>query len=106
MLTDGEEDGEPGGNAIIIGTIGDSDATEETDDPQDGTIAQQGRMPEGSEAQEESDIATISQIPEDIPDPQGDDIVAKQLREAAMAESDAALQAKLWEEYRRYKSGI
>jgi hypothetical protein len=44
-------------------------------------------------------------VPENIPDGQDDDIVAQQLREAAMSESDPELQAKLWEEYARYKSG-
>ena len=44
-------------------------------------------------------------MPENIPDGQDDDIVAQQLREAAMSESDPELQAKLWEEYARYKSG-
>jgi hypothetical protein len=42
----------------------------------------------------------------DIPDAQGDDIVAQQLREAAMSEPDPELQAKLWEEYKRYKEGL
>lgn len=45
-------------------------------------------------------------IPEDIPSPQGDDIVAQQLREAAISESDPDLKEKLWDEYRRYKSGL
>ena len=34
-----------------------------------------------------------------------DDIVARQLREAAEAETDPALKEKLWEEYRKYKQG-
>lgn len=34
-----------------------------------------------------------------------DDIVARQLREAAEKESDKELQKKLWQEYRKYKSG-
>ena len=46
-----------------------------------------------------------STLPEDIPDGQDDDIVARQLREAALAETNKDLQAKLWEEYRRYKTG-
>ena len=46
-----------------------------------------------------------SVIPDDIPDGQDDDIVAQQLREAALAETNKDLQAKLWEEYRRYKTG-
>ncbi len=41
--------------------------------------------------------------PEDIPDARDDDIIARQLREAAMAESDPELRKALWEEYRRYK---
>lgn len=42
-------------------------------------------------------------VPEDIPDAKDDDIIARQLREAAMQESDPELREKLWEEYRRYK---
>lgn len=42
-------------------------------------------------------------IPADIPDPQDDDIVAQQLREAAENEPDPELRERLWEEYRRYK---
>lgn len=42
-------------------------------------------------------------IPPDIPDGRDDDIVARQLREAAMKEQDPALKEKLWEEYRKYK---
>ncbi len=34
-----------------------------------------------------------------------DDIVARQLREAAEKETDPALQEKLWQEYRKYKQG-
>ena len=42
-------------------------------------------------------------IPADVGDGSDDDIVARQLREAAMAETDPDLRNKLWEEYRRYK---
>lgn len=35
-----------------------------------------------------------------------DDIVARQLREAAEKETDPELKEKLWEEYRRYKKGV
>jgi len=44
-------------------------------------------------------------IPEDIPDGSDDDVVARQLREAAEKETDPELREKLWEEYRRYKAG-
>jgi len=44
-------------------------------------------------------------VPPDIPDGQDDDVVARQLREAAMAETDPELQKRLWDEYRKYKRG-
>lgn len=43
--------------------------------------------------------------PADIPDGRDDDVVARQLREAAMAETDPELREKLWQEYRNYKKG-
>jgi hypothetical protein len=42
--------------------------------------------------------------PPDIPDGKDDDIVARQLREAAESEQDPELREKLWEEYRKYKN--
>ena len=38
-----------------------------------------------------------------VPDAKDDDIIARQLREAAMAEQDPILREKLWAEYERYK---
>ncbi len=42
-------------------------------------------------------------VPADIPDGSDDDIVARQLREAAMKETDPELRERLWDEYRKYK---
>ena len=41
--------------------------------------------------------------PADIPSGNDDDVVARQLREAAMREPDPAVREKLWSEYRKYK---
>ena len=41
--------------------------------------------------------------PADIPSGNDDDVVARQLREAAMREADPAVREKLWAEYRKYK---
>lgn len=41
-------------------------------------------------------------VPEDIPAGSNDDVVARQLREAAMREPDPELREKLWDEYRAY----
>jgi hypothetical protein len=48
-------------------------------------------------------VAGAGHIPDDLPDATDDDIIARQLREAAMQETDPELKAKLWEEYQRYK---
>ena len=58
----------------------------------------EGSNPISGEVEEQVDEG------EDIPSPQGDDIVARQIREAAENEKDPALRKKLWEEYRRYKN--
>ncbi len=47
--------------------------------------------------------AAVFPPPEDIPSGDDDDVVARQLREAAMRESDPQLREKLWDEYRKYK---
>lgn len=46
-----------------------------------------------------------SAVPPDVGDGKDDDVVARQLREAAMKEKDPAIREKLWEEYRQYKKG-
>jgi len=45
----------------------------------------------------------IYKAPEDIPEGTDDDVVARQLREAAMREPDPEVRKKLWDEYRKYK---
>jgi len=40
--------------------------------------------------------------PDDIPITVDDDIISRQLREAALAEEDPELRERLWEEYRKY----
>lgn len=40
--------------------------------------------------------------PQDIPSGRDDDVVARQIREAAMTEPDPELREALWDEYRRY----
>ncbi len=43
-----------------------------------------------------------ARLPDDIVENVGDDIIAKQLYEAALAEDDPELRERLWEEYRKY----
>ncbi len=60
----------------------------------------------GSNRAGEFKYANTGPIPTDIPDARDDDIVARQLREAATRETDPVLREKLWDEYRKYKKGI
>ncbi|MFZ1834317.1 MAG: hypothetical protein WAU27_15980, partial [Pseudomonadales bacterium] len=46
--------------------------------------------------------ASANTVPPDIRDGSDDDVVARQIREAAMKEKDPELRAKLWDEYRKY----
>ena len=57
--------------------------------------------PEGTPTQGEDS----SRVPADVGDGRDDDIVARQLREAAVKEEDPTIREKLWDEYRRYKRG-
>ena len=43
---------------------------------------------------------------DEVPDARDDDVVARQLREAALAETDPELREALWEELRAYKGSI
>lgn len=45
----------------------------------------------------------IHKPPADIPEGNDDDVVARQLREAAMREPDPDVRERLWNEYRKYK---
>lgn len=70
---------------------------------------------QGTEPRESGETATAApaamraspsgsgKIPDDIPSPDNDSVLAAQIRRAAMEETDPRLQAELWNEYRRYK---
>lgn len=64
-----------------------------------------GTMPAGTDSREgefDNQNAPTYPVPEDIPGGDDDDVVARQLREAAMNEPDPELREKLWDEYRKY----
>jgi len=59
----------------------------------------------GSQGGMGNEETILNDIPADISAAADDDVLARQLREAAMNETDPALREKLWEEYRRYIEG-
>lgn len=67
----------------------------------DGSQPAQGQASSSSGPQQAD--GDIIPIPDDIDDGQGDDIVLRQIRDAALKERDPVLREKLWDEYRRIK---
>jgi len=98
----GEESaGETSGTGDAVGGSGEELPTEPA------VASGSGGRPEGGEAREgdyQPAMAATYPPPPDIPDGSDDDVVARQLREAAMKEPDPELREKLWEEYRKYKN--
>jgi hypothetical protein len=64
-------------------------------------VANNGALPE-SPIGNMTDDQIRERTPEDIPVMVDDDIIARQLREAALSEEDPELRDRLWEEYRKY----
>lgn len=89
------------------GTFEEQEGTEETGEgemrSEEGTEAQEAKVESGeSESKGEDKGQTLTQKRPTY-DGHDDDIVARQLREAAEKETDPELKAKLWKEYEEYK---
>lgn len=95
--TEGFGGGSGGGGGVDLG--------EQSGDGSGGSVS----VVNDAMAPRESPVAGMSQeeirerTPEDVPMTADDDIIARQLREAALAEEDPELRERLWEEYRKYK---
>ncbi len=94
----GQGGGAEGGGAA--GGMGQQGA-DSMDGSADGGSGQQQGAGSGS-----GQRTTPAGTPRHIPDGSDDDVVARQLREAAEKETDPELKKKLWEEYRKYKEGV
>lgn len=69
----------------------------------DGGEGQAGEMGSGEAEGTEKEDARVANLPEDIPvDGSADDQVARQIREAAIAEQDPMIRDALWDEYRKH----
>jgi len=95
----GDEGGGLGGEPADAGTSAGAAGDAEAGGGQQAPGAAEGAGSAGSQQKGEA----APDIPDDIPaDGTGEDQVAKQLREAAMAEKDPAVREALWEQYRRH----
>jgi hypothetical protein len=98
---DGDGEGDGDGGADVDGG---SDASGSDAGAADGEQSSSGTGSRGAGAGGRGQRSG-SGTPPDIPDGSDDDVVARQLREAAEKETDPELKKKLWEEYRKYKKG-
>lgn len=108
----------PGGGGVDEPLFEEGDLTEESGQeaavppaPSGGTVAGEGDSQQGSQTRSGSSSGPVVEtaradggVPPDLIDGSDDDIVARQIREAAMKETDPVLKEKLWEEYRKYKN--
>jgi hypothetical protein len=90
------ESGQPGAPTADTGTGGSTDAGRVEGGTPVTAPVEGGPAGTGSES---------PPVPPDVGDGRDDDVVARQLREAAMKEKDPAIREKLWEEYREYRKG-
>jgi len=99
----GQGEGDRGAEGAQTGDGGESgDVTGSGDQP--ASAAAGGRPPTGAAGGRGTQTGASGR-PADIPDGSDDDLVARQMREAAEKETDPELKKKLWEEYRKYKRG-
>ena len=108
LFEEGSEGGMTEANAEL-----EKRAAEGSGEGSDGAEGSEGSQSEGGKTQgqdsggsagAEGSQGEALPIPEDIDDGQGDDIVERQIRDAAMKETDPVLRERLWDEYRRIKN--
>ena len=93
----GEEGGDAGGSSPPFGRPAPPART--PNDDRSGQASQPGQSGASSTGSDDKE----REIPDDLKDIDNDDIVAQQLKEAAIAETDPELKERLWQEYRKYK---
>jgi len=103
----GEGQDDSGQAAAQNGSGEQAEGGKSADSGRQGESGQKSRDSGETGESRSSGVSGATPTPSDVPPPDADDdIVARQLREAAENESDPELRKKLWEEYRRYKEGI
>jgi hypothetical protein len=83
------------------GTAGSGEKTA-SGEPGDGQIPPEAEPGSGPGVKKQGDMPEFERG--DAGDGSDDDVVARQLREAAEAETDPVLKAQLWKEYKKYKN--
>ncbi len=99
----GEEEGNGGdGGGLESGTGEGTVMASASNNSSGGGYLPSGVESNGREGEFSNQNQPTFPAPADIPNGDDDDVVARQLREAALHEPDAELREKLWNEYRKY----
>ena len=101
---DGSEDGSAYGTPLPARTGAGAEGT--ADDSSSGSGMSTAGGGSGRKGDFEHTASNSANVPADIPDGSNDDVVARQIREAAMKEKDPELREKLWDEYRKYTGSV
>ncbi len=101
---DGSEDGSAYGTPLPARTGAGAEGT--ADDSSSGSGMSTAGGGSGRKGDFEHTASNSANVPADIPDGSDDDVVARQIREAAMKEKDPELREKLWDEYRKYTGSV
>jgi hypothetical protein len=100
----GESAGSSGSAADESGTGSDGSQEGKRDSGAEGQATSPGNNEKGTAGRPSTKAK--SSAPAGFPDGKDDDVIARQIREAAEKETDPELKKKLWDEYRRYKGAI
>jgi len=90
-------------NSNTSSSTNDGEKSENSQESQGGDAGAQKTEQKSNRQEQEVGTGVGGGQENDIPDGRDDDIVARQIREAAEHETDPVLREKLWEEYRKYK---
>lgn len=99
----GQGEGDSGAEGSQTGDAGESGGVTGSGE-QPASLGVGDRPPSGAAGGSGTQTGASGQAA-DIPDGSDDDLVARQMREAAEKETNPELKKKLWEEYRKYKQG-
>ena len=91
------------GNSAGGGSVGGISLGSQASGSSGIVVANTGMPSRASPLDAMSEDQINQRTPDDVPMTVDDDIIARQLREAAISEDDPALRDRLWKEYRKYK---
>ncbi len=100
--SNGQSGGQQGSASASEG--GESGASSASEGGESGASSVDGQQAgSNSSGQITEGAGNVIAVPEDVGDGRNDDIVLRQIREAALQEKDPVLREKLWQEYRRIR---